>query len=61
MTTLLIEKHPKVSRYARVIYNTQTFMYQQTMISICLSSSIDTIFERFIEKTIKMAKWHHLT
>ena len=55
MTTLLIEKHPKVSRYARVICNTQTFMYQQTMISICLSSSIDTIFERSIEKTIKMA------
>ena len=55
MTTLLIEKHPKVSRYIRVICNTQTFMYQQTMISICLSSSIDTIFERSIEKTIKMA------
>ena len=55
MTTLLIEKHPKVSRYARIICNTQTFMYQQIMLLICLYSSVLEIFERSIEKTIKMA------
>ena len=55
MTTLLIEKHPKVSRYARLVCNTQTFMYQQTMLLICLYSSVLEIFERSIKKTIKMA------